>query len=49
MNVIGKNVINIPRKVHYSCELIKKMNEEFPKELCDLIKLFEKNLIRAKV
>ena len=49
MNVIGKNVINIPRKVHYSRELIKKMNEEFPKELCDLIKLFEKNLIRAKV
>ena len=26
MNVIGKNVINIPRKVHYSRELIKKMN-----------------------
>ena len=24
MNVIGKNVINIPRKVHYSRELIKK-------------------------
>ena len=42
MNVIGKNVINIPRKVHYSRELIKKMNEEFSKELCDLIKLFEK-------
>ena len=38
--VIGKNVINIPRKVHYSRELIKKMNKEFPKELCDLIKLF---------
>ena len=35
MNVIGNNVINIPRKVHYSSELIKKMNEEFPKELCE--------------
>ena len=48
MNVIGKNVINIPRKVHYSCELIKKMNEEFPKELCDLIKLFEKKFDKGE-
>lgn len=42
MNVIGKNVINIPRKVHYSRELIKKMNEEFPKELCDLTNYLKK-------
>ena len=48
MNVIGKNVINIPRKVHYSRELIKKMNEEFPKELCDLIKLFEKKFDKGE-
>lgn len=48
MNVIGKNVINIPRKVHYSRELIKKMNEEFSKELCDLIKLFEKKFDKGE-
>lgn len=48
MNVIGKNVINIPRKVHYLDELIKKMNEEFPKVMC-LIKLFEKKFDKAKV
>lgn len=41
MNVLEKNVIAVPRKVHYSQELNEKIKNEFSPELCDLIKLFE--------
>ncbi len=41
MNVLDKNIIITPRKVHYSRELMKKIENEFSPELCGLIELFE--------